>query len=206
VPRTREDTYQPALETAIRALALLEPFEAAFRAGCDYDPATARISVPYFGRELQAGFPAGTVLAADGQAADTATRLLVLHYLIHADGSPPGDRWVAFRELPDARVYDPAFQKRSALRLLHRFGNDEPALVAASRLLQGEPIQFGDRAFLFRAFPRVRLAVIWHHGDEEFPPSLHVLFDAGAGNYLPTEDLAVLGGALAAKLIHVVQP
>jgi len=55
---------------------------------------------------------------------------------------------------------------------------------------------------LFRALPRVWLAVVVYKGDEEFSPAANVLFDAAAANYLPTEDLAVLGGYLASKLVH----
>jgi hypothetical protein len=49
--------------------------------------------------------------------------------------------------------------------------------------------------------PRVWLAVVLHLADEEFPASANVLFDASASHYLPTEDLAVLGGMLTGRLI-----
>jgi len=38
-------------------------------------------------------------------------------------------------------------------------------------------------------------------GDEELPPAVRLLYDASAGHYLPTEDLAVLGGMLVGRLI-----
>ena len=48
------------------------------------------------------------------------------------------------------------------------------------------------------------MAVVIYEGDEEFSASANVLFDAAASNYLPTEDLAVLGGVLASRLIHAL--
>ena len=73
--------------------------------------------------------------------------------------------------------------------------------MAAAKALGGESLTYGDAAFLFPMFPRLRLAVVLYLADEEFSASANVLFDAAAGHYLPTEDLAVLGGMLAGQLI-----
>ena len=53
----------------------------------------------------------------------------------------------------------------------------------------------------FRLLPRIHMAVILYVGDEEFGPRVNVLFDRAASHYLPIEDLAVLGGMLASRLI-----
>ena len=141
------------------------------------------------------------MLSAGGAEADITTRLLILHYLIHADGVPPADHWIAFRELPDGRIYDAAFQKRSPARIAQVYGADAKGFAAAAQALGGERIQFGDAAYRFRLLPRLAMAVILHLGDDEFAPRVNVVFDAAAGHYLPTEDLAVLGGMLAGRLI-----
>ncbi len=200
--RTREDSYLPALDKAAQHLAQQEPYETAFKAGCDYDPVAAHIIVPYWGQPLYVTLAPVAIRRGDGPAPDVTSQLLTLHYLIQADGAPPGDRWIAFRELPDARVYDPAFQGRSSVRIVQEFGNDEHGLALASAQLGGERLTFGDMSFMFRAFPRARLALVFHRGDEEFPPAAQVLFDASVGHYLPTEDLAVLGGVLATELVR----
>jgi hypothetical protein len=54
--------------------------------------------------------------------------------------------------------------------------------------------------FAFRLLPRVWLAVVLHLADDEFPANANILFDATVSHYLPTEDLAVLGGMLAGRL------
>jgi len=201
--RGQLEGYQAALKQAIQNLQKLDPYRAAYLAGCDYHPDErgGRFSVPFFSQQHEVTFPTIAVLNAGGAEADITTRLLILHYLIHADGVQPADSWIAFRELPDGRVYDAAFQRRSPLRIAQTYGKDARGFAAAAEALGGERIQFGDAAYRFRLLPRLAMAIILHLGDDEFAPAVNVLFDAAAGHYLPTEDLAVLGGMLAGKLI-----
>lgn len=201
--RSREKAHEEALLKAQQELAKLEPYEAAYMAGCDYhaEGDGGRFAVPFFGADYAVSYPEVSVLRADGAKADVTTRLLIMHYLIQADGTLPADSWIAFRELPDGMVYDPAFQGRSTLRLQQKYGMDPQGFVAAAEALGGERLEFGDVSFMFRLLPRLRMAVILHVGDDEFGPAVNMLFDASAGHYLPTEDLAVLGGLLASGLL-----
>jgi hypothetical protein len=49
------------------------------------------------------------------------------------------------------------------------------------------------------------MAIVMYVEDDEFPASANVLFDAAASHYLPTEDLAVLGGLLASQLVKAAR-
>jgi hypothetical protein len=44
------------------------------------------------------------------------------------------------------------------------------------------------------------MACILHLGEEDIPSSVNVLFDATAPNYLPTEDLSLLGVSLVGAM------
>jgi len=200
----REKGHQAALNKAHQELSKLDPYKAAFKAGCDLqsDEQGRQCSVRFLGQDYAVTFPKITVRTAAGKESDPATRLIILHYLIHADGTPPADHWISFRELPDGLVYYPAFQGRTSQRLTREYGMDARAFSAAAEALGGEKLTFGDASYMFRALPRIRMAVILYVGDEEFGPRVNVLFDAAASHYLPIEDLAVLGGMLASKLIE----
>lgn len=204
-PKTPEETYGPALVKAREAFSSLEPREAATRATAPYtakSTSSGRFQIPFFGIIHEICWPQGSVLRhSDQKEADIATCIVLLHYLLTADGTPTSDRWIAFRNLPGGLGYDGAFQRRANLRLANAFGTNRQAFEEAARALGGEQLTFGDASFLFRALPRVWLAVILHLKDDEFPASANVLFDAAASHYLPTEDLAVLGGILAGRLI-----
>jgi hypothetical protein len=207
-PRTPEEVYGPALELAQQALPNLKPQETKGRAGVAFEPSDeegGEFVVAFLGQLYRVRWPQGIVWrAADGEVADIPTRLLLLHYLLQADGTPMASKWIAFRDLPGGLGYYAAFEGRANRRLVGAFGTDRPAFEAAAHTLGGETLTFGDASFVFRALPRLWLAVILYLADDEFPASANMVFDASASHYLPTEDLAVLGGMLASRLIKAI--
>ena len=207
--RTPEETYGVALQKAQQAFAELEPRQAANRAGVSFQAAPGhggRFEILFFGQPYYVHWPEGNVQQiATPSGPDITTRILLLHYLATADGTPQKDQWIAFRNLPGGLGYEAAFQSRANRRLSHTFGTNRVSFEAAARALAGERLSFGDASFLFRLLPRVWLAVVLNLADEEFPANANVLFDAAVSHYLPTEDLAVLGGMLAGRLVKAAQ-
>jgi hypothetical protein len=206
--RTPRETYGPALQKAREAFPQLEPREVEARAAVSYQgqrTAGGHFEVPFFGDLYQVAWPSGaTRRAANQEVADITTEIILLHYLLTADGTPLASKWIAVRNLSGGLGYDAAFQGRANQRLAQTFATDRSSFEAAARALNGERLSFGDASFLFRLLPRVWLAVVLHLADDEFPSNASVLFDAAADHYLPTEDLAVLGGLLAGRLIKKV--
>lgn len=203
--RTVEERYGPALKKAREDLQRTDPYKMAFCSDASYrqtTDASGVFEVPYWGKPCLVSYPDGEVQDADtGEPLPIVTQILVLHYLLHADGTPMANQWVAFRELPGGLGYDSAFQGRADQRLVHEFGHDLDGFIRAAEALGGERIAYGDAGFLFRVFPRLWMAAVLYVADEEFGASARVLFDGAADHYLPTEDLAVLGGLLASRLI-----
>ncbi len=208
-PRSPDETYAPAWGQAQAAFLELVPAVAAVRAGVYFEPEPTGggwFEVPFFGIRYQVGWPHAQVREPDSDSPVAIDiRLLLVHYLLTADGTPMASRWISFREVPGGLGYWSAFQSRSALRLARRFGTDPESFVRAAGAFAGERLAFGDAAFLFRALPRLWMAVVLHVADEEFGANANVLFDASATHYLPTEDLAVLGGLMASRLIRAAR-
>ena len=204
-PRTPEETFDPALQRARQDLASRAPHLIAARAGVVYrrlTDETGEFDVPFWGRRFVVAFPDGAVTTADSkEPPPIAEQILTLHYLLTADGVSMASQWVAFRELPGGMGYAPAFQGRADNRLKQAFGHDVKGFHRAAKALDGEPLSFGDASYLFRIFPKLWLAAVLYLADEEFGASASVLFDGAASHYLPTEDLAVIGGILVGRLI-----
>ncbi len=200
----RGNPYRPALDKARRELQALDPFVAARRGGGRplQGVGGPGVSLTYWGRVLEVRWETAEVRVAGGSALSTEATLVVLHYLLTADGTPQEDRWLTFRDLPDGRVYDAAFRRRACLPLAMAFGESLDSFRAAGEFLGGERLTYGDASFMFQVLPRVRVATILHGRDDEFPAEANVLFDASVRRYLPIEDVAALGGMVALELIR----
>jgi len=189
-----------ALRLARDYLKAQRPMSVARRAGVRYRSRSdggGFFDLTCLNRRYRVTYPDGLVKSADtAEEPDHALCLLILHYLGVADGQRLADRWVAFRELPGGLVYERVLRQRSEPPLVSAFGQNLGRFRAAGRALGGRPIDFGDAAFMIDALPRVRMSIILHRGDEEFPSTARVLYDGAAGHYLPTEDLAILGELL----------
>jgi len=193
--------FRAAWEQARAEWAAADPARRAAQAGCGLSP--DGVSVPFFGRPHLVTHPGGDV-SAGGAPAHVAVSILLLHYLLRADGASPAGEWLAFRELPDGMFYAASFARRAEAPLAQAFGAGSgsglEAFRGAAAAAGGLALELADAAFAFQALPRLALAVLVWDGDEEFPTQASLVFDAAAGHYLPAEDLAGLGGLLARRL------
>ncbi len=191
--------FQIALDRARAEWVAADPVRCAALAGCQLTP--EGIVVPYFGRPHRVTHPAGAAATAEGKPAHISINIVLLHYLLTADGAAPADRWLSFRELPDGLFYAQAFAGHAEGEIGRRFGADVAGFRQAATALGGAALELADASFRFQALPRLAVAVLLWAGDDEFPGQARMLFDAHAGHYLPTEDLAGIGDWLAHKLI-----
>ncbi len=128
-------------------------------------------------------------------------KVLILHYFNSAKGTPPTNKLINFRELPEGSVYSPTFSKRTIKPLLDYFGKDNHRLVDAAEKLGGRKADYGDTAVTISAFRHVPITIILWQGDDEFAPEGSVLFDASISDYLATEDITVLCEIITWKLV-----
>jgi Domain of unknown function (DUF3786) len=204
VPRNYRDAYA----RAVAQMAGRTPAIDAETAGVTYADlreGRGRFEIPLLNRTYELSWPD---LAMRERGCDVepsyVVQILLLHYLIVSDGIAVRGQWTSFREIPEGRTYYPAFRGGSEERLLGRFGMDVPAFKAAAEALGGRPLALADHAYAFDVLPRLPMAVLLWEGDDEFPPELHILMDATAANYLPTEDIAVISRYLAINLVRAV--
>jgi hypothetical protein len=194
--------FADALAKARAEWAAAHPAACAARAACEQTD--DGVVVRLLGSPHRVTHPGGEVWAEPGRPAHVAVTVLLLHYLLGADGTPQAGTWSAYRELPDGLFYAASFARRAEEPLARAFAGSPDALEGfrtAARALGGDALTLGDASFRFVALPRVDLAVVAWAGDDEEPGEARVLFDAGAGRYLPAEDLAGLGGQLAHRLL-----
>ncbi len=160
------------------------------------------LALPYLGHNYRVRCPEVEITALESDAPSPRDKLLMLHYLVTAKGTPPTGRLIAFRELPEGNVYFPTFNQRAVRPILDRFGKDPDQLVKAAAAMGGRRADQGDAAVTIDAFPRVPVTFVIWKGDEELPPQGNILFDANITDCLPTEDITVLCETIAWRLVR----
>jgi hypothetical protein len=131
---------------------------------------------------------------------DLADRILMLHYLITAKGTPPTGKLIGFKQLPGGCFEHASFSREVLTPLLDRFGKEPERLVEAAEKLGGSKAGYGDVAVSIKAFPRVSVIIALWRGDDEFAPNGSILFDSTVTDYLSTEDMTVLCERIVEKL------
>lgn len=197
------DSYVKARDDIWKA----DPFVLAGNAGVEYrssETASGEFRVPYFGEMHALRFPEATLWRGE-EPASPITHLILLHYLLTADGTLPSGQWIPFRQLPNAFPYDRAFTQRAITPLADTFGHDLEAFAQAGRAAGGEPARTADASFFFRVLPQLAMMVQLWVADEDLPASANILFDSNAGHQLPTEDLSGIGGILAQRIIRAAR-
>lgn len=183
------------------ALREREPREVAFNAGVEFDAGVFRFK--FYGEPYRVTFPDLEAIAeVTNKVCSPYYAAMFLYYLHTADGTPRSGKWISFRELPDGMFYHQAYQGYSGNRLVKAFGDRVDEFERAARKLGGMKLALGDAAYAFEALPRVHVAAVYYAGDEDFPSTANVLFDASASHYLPTDVLASVGRTLVDRLIR----
>ncbi len=159
------------------------------------------ITLEYLNRSYQIVLPRVTISAVSSKEdVSLKDKLLMIHYLTLAKGTPLTAKLIAYKELPGGINYFPTFSKRAIKPILERFGNEPDLLIDVARNLGGYKANYGDVSVTINAFRRVPITLVLWRGDEEFPPEGNILFDRSVSDYLSTEDINVLCEIIAWKL------
>ena len=201
-----QNSYQDAYNLAREALRSADIQERSEKSGATFEAGkngNRFISLTFLNRSFQIGFPDIKVgYGSTGEEVPLWSKILILHYLVRSQGRPLTGEWINFRQVPGGATYYPAFVKRSQEPLLNFFCNQLDLLDEAARKLGGGKVNYGDRAVVIPAFPRVPIMLVFWVGDEELHAEANILFDATVSSYLSTEDIAVLSQQVVFTMIR----
>ena len=191
-----DDAYRKALKD----MSLLNPQVAASKSGVGFGD--GKFTIPLFNRSFTVCFPEVEVGEVGSETPPfKLLEILLMHYLINADGTGTSGIWITYRHLPGANLFADRFANLVSRPMLESFGNDAEGLRQAALAIGGQPMdRSGDAAFRFLALPKIPMGCILYLGDEEMSPSINILFDSAASHYLPTEDLTILASLLHSAL------
>ena len=201
---SKQKNYQQTFDLACASLKKVDLRERAERAGADYSKGREgeEVRIVFFSEPYEIRFPQTEFHSPSKKAVSLVTRILLLHYLIRADGTPLTGKWVSYKDIPGGLLYSTVFARRVTDPLERKFGNSAKRFREMGFRLGGEPVEVGEGSFVLSVLPCVPLEFVLWEGDDEFPPKVQLLFDAAIDHYLSLEDVVVLGQVTTGRLIH----
>jgi hypothetical protein len=165
------------------------------RSGAVYDVSGSApvILIKYLNRTYHITLPDISIsLPGSKNEVELRDKILILHYLEQARGTPLANRLIGYQELEKGAAYYPSFFARAVKPLIRYFGTEPSELIAAAQELGSIKTDYGDASVIIPAFCRVSITIIIWKGDHEFLPNASILFDETILDYLSPEDINVL--------------
>ena len=164
------------------------------------------IVVEYLNQSYQVTLPDVEVSLRDSEeVVSLRDKILILHYLTQAKGTPLSNEIITYKEISEGHNYFRTFYKRAIKPLVDHFGQEPRQLIDIAKKLGGYKADYGDVAVTIDAFSQVPVTLVLWRGDEEFPPEGNILFDSSISDYLTTEDVNVLCEVIAWKLVKLLR-
>ncbi|MBI2860984.1 MAG: DUF3786 domain-containing protein [Chloroflexi bacterium] len=199
-----EHGYELAYRLAREAVARIDDIERqCARSGTEYEASGKAVTVKYLNQIYRVTLDPVDVISPSGTGeVPLKDRILILHYLAGARGTPLSNTLITYKELPQGTDYFPTFRKRTISPLVNNFGDKPERLLEAATIFGGRRAEFGDISVTIDAFSRVPITLVLWRGDDEFPAEGNVMFDVAISDYLPVEDITILCETIAWRLVR----
>ena len=189
-------------QAALAWLAGRDPEEIARNAGVTYDRVSQVFHVPTLGAEALIRYPdfSVTPFLPDWH------RLVILHYLDLADGTPLTGREISFGQMKSGLIRGSGIDRKCELAFQVSKDLSEESLSALCKALGGQWISSNaDGAFWIPFLPRFPITLKIWLPDEDFPASGRMFADASADHYLTIEDAVTVAELLLEKITAALQ-
>jgi hypothetical protein len=201
----KQKNYRQTFDLACQELKGLDLRERAEKAGAHFEKGPhgkeGRISLNLFNAGYFVDFPGVLITSTEKKVVSLAAKIVLLHYLIKADGRPLSHQLIPYKEIPGGMLYAGVFARRAVEPLIPVFGQSPEAFLDAGFRLGGRKAEYGDVSFVLPALPRIPMTYIVWKGDEEFPATIQLLFDKSVEGYLSLEDIVVVSEMATSRLI-----
>jgi len=185
-----DKALRAALDAAFEDLRRANLEEIAYKSGAALKGGDRLVTL-FLGSTVEIS-PGAKGIMIDSVPADKRRAILVLHYLLKAEGVPLTGQMVGFKDVPQGSLYFTPFRNRVLYSMLPVLERSPEMLRKAVSSLGGEFVDAGDLSFRFRVLPYVTAQYIYHRGEEGIPADLNILFDRSIEHYLSTEDIVVM--------------
>ena len=200
-PYEKDNKERIPFEHYLNEYRKIDPKEAAERCGVEYDEERQQFHIRLMGYRYLVDFPEFAVHKEDENEEGAfllldlvPAKIIVLRFLISAQVVKSSGKYLTYREVPWGEVYFRQFEGRCLMRLKFGFGFKLDKFAEGMEKLPGvKKLELGDVSYEFEFINGLHVRFILWSGDEEFPPSSHILFEDNFPYAYQAEDLAVVG-------------
>lgn len=178
----------------------LDPKEVEERCGFPYDEEKQEFTVRFLMKPYTVSFPAYEIHpqnASEGEylalLETMGAKILLLHHMVSGRLTPAGGQFLSYRDLPSGETYFRQFHGRCILRLTYGFGFKPDAFRKGMEAMGAKEVKMGDHAYQFEILDQLSVIFILWEGDEEFQPSVQILFSDNFPQAFEAEDVAHIG-------------
>lgn len=203
----KQKVYKQVYEDACKILLNSDQEDRLKKAQLSYTKTLAGIvvEIPFFNESITMTLPDFSFKGLKGSNVTLVSKIIILHYINTASGRPLGNELIPYEDIPGCRHYKDIFEKRVIRPLITAFGTNRDAFREAGDLLLGRTEEYGDASFTINPLPMVPMTFILWEADEEFPPSVRILFDTSISSYLPLEDITVISKLASSRIIKAAR-
>lgn len=169
----------PVDKELFRQLGDLEIEDVCVRSGCRYERADKSYCLSFWGDEYLVNPERRTVSCLNPMRTDFHDYLPVflVNYLIHIQEHDRGGEWISEKDLPGGATFFRGPHRIPTHLISSLFENDLEAFCRRCEQLSGSPLNMADKAYSFSPTSRLRIAVLYWQGDDDFPAAAKLLFD-----------------------------
>jgi len=200
----RIDNHNMALEIARKELNSRNPLHFCRLSGalCKEEDGATIIRLTFLNRMITISWPDLLFYQDSNKDVPIKERILILHYLNGSKGEDLTGELIAYQDIPSARFYLDAFNRRVKYPLINAFGDEPDQLSLLAKELFGANISsIGDISVQIQALPRIPITLVIWRGDEEVSSDGTILFDTSIKDILSAEDISELTSMIVYPLI-----
>ncbi|MEW6025783.1 MAG: DUF3786 domain-containing protein, partial [Planctomycetota bacterium] len=140
------------------------------------------------------------ITVSSGREVRISEKILLLHYLVTADGAPLSREEVTLETIPGAAFYYPTYKARSINLIIRKFASAPDGFIRAAEKI-GFNLSRDGRQYRLKALvlPNVPISFILWESEMGQPAieTLKVLYDTSITHYLPLEDIIIITEMIA---------
>ncbi|MEF9918614.1 MAG: DUF3786 domain-containing protein [Eubacterium sp.] len=178
-----------------------DPMKRSKATGIKYNTEKELFVITVLGEKYCVFWPSGEITLMDGgQVTSYSVKIIIMRYMMCAQGKEPTGELIGYKEFPDGNLYYSNFYSRCIQIFAALFNEKGNELTEYMQQINGRIMNKGDISFTFTFMKGVEIGCILWYGDDEFEPEGQILFDKSLIDVLNIKDLAILGDVFIQSL------